>query len=312
MQPAEADLVTCKYDVERKHALEQRLSHVRESLAAEHERRLDLAERLRVEQEDVERLEGMSFASFLATLRGIRDERLSAEREQYVAARLQHDGVVATVTALQAQAAEVEAELAALAGAEARYEAALAAREQQLLASDAPGRDALLPLVEELGTLRSTLRELDEAAAAADAADRALSRVAELLGKAAEWGALDLLGGGLIATALKHERIKEAGEAAAVARKEMQRLGTELSDAGMAAAGLEVELGEFAAAADFWLDGFLSDWLVQDRIKEARQRVETSQAGVHRIRDRVRAEAARLRERAAAVEADRRLHLEQV
>lgn len=305
-----AGLVTLKYDVRRRQSALLRLPGVRAALAAEQKRQRRAAEQLRLEQEDVKRMEGTSFASLIASVRGIRDERLRAEREEEAAARLRLDDAVAAVASLQARVAELEAELASLENADARYKAALAAREQQVLGSDSAHRYRLAAIADQLGTVQAAARELDEAVAAGDAADRALGKVEVLLNKAADWGSWDMLGGGMIATAMKHERIGEAREAATRAREKLQRLGTELSDVGMSGAGLEVEVGGFADFADFWMDGLIADWFVQNRIDEARGRVADARKKVRDLLARLRAEAVRPRRRARELEDQRRAVLE--
>jgi hypothetical protein len=305
-----AALVTLKYDVQRRQTALLRLPRVRAALAAEQKRQRHLTEQLHLEQEDVKRMEGTSFASLIASVRGIRDERLRVEREEEVAARLRLDESVAAIAALQAQAAELESEFASLEGAEARYEDALAAREQQVLGSDSAARRRFTAIADELGTLQAAARELHEAAAAGEAADKALAHVEALLEKAADWGTWDMLGGGMIATAMKHERLGQAREAAARARESLQRLGIELSDLGMSGAGLEAQVGEFADLADFWMDGLIADWFVQNRIDEARSRVQGARKQVRGLVNRLRDDAIRPRRRAAELETERRALLE--
>jgi hypothetical protein len=311
MQTAALDLVSCKYDVQRKHTAEPRIARVREALAAEQKRRQELSRQLRMEQDDVERLEGMSFAAFVATLRGVKDERLRAERDEYLAARLRHDESVASAAALEAQLAELQAELASLDGAEARYEAALAAREQQVLASGSAARHRLQALAQEMGTLRATARELDEGAAAAHASEAALGEVLAMLEKAVEWGQWDMWGaGGLITTAIKHDHIEKARKAAGRARQTLQRLSIELADVGMEGGGLEVEVGELLGAADYFMDVFWVDLAVQRRIEDARDNVKKAGRQVVALIGRLQAEAARTAERTAALEGERRTLLE--
>lgn len=307
-----AGLVTLKNDVRRRQSALLRLPSVRAALAAEQKRQRRAAEQLRLEQEDVKRMEGTSFASLIASVRGIRDERLRMEREEEVAARLRLDDAVAAVASLQEQVAELKAELASLDNADARYKAALAAREQQILGSDSAQRDRLFAIEDELGTVHAAARELNQAVAAGDAADGALGKVEVLLKKAADWGSADMLGGGMITAAIKHGQIEEAREAATRAREKLQRLGTELSDVGMSGAGLEVEAGGFADFADFWMDGLIADWFVQDRIDQALSRVADARKKVRDLLAHLRVEAVRPRRRARELEDQRRALLEAV
>lgn len=86
---AELEQVRQKLDRARK------LSAVMEDLKAQHEERKRAAEdALKVlyrEQEDVEELERLSFASFLARIRGEQAERLDQERREAVAAKARYD-----------------------------------------------------------------------------------------------------------------------------------------------------------------------------------------------------------------------------
>lgn len=307
MQAPDLDLTTCEYDVQRKHAADQRLARLLQARTEEEKRRDGLAEQLRVEEEDVVRLEGMSWAAFVATLRGIKDERLKAERSEYVAAKLRYDECTAALDALRTQIDDVAHEVKSLEGAEARYQAALAAREQQVLASAAPERERVAAVAREIGAERARIHELDEAAAAAHAAIKALETVHKSLDDAASWGALDTwAGGGLISTAIKHGHIDEASRAAGHARQALQRLDIELTDVGVESGALEVRLGEFDTFADFFFDNIWTNLGVQDRIKDAQRRVIHAAEQVQALRTRVGADIDRARERIEQLETKRR------
>lgn len=307
MDASDLDLATCEYDVRRKQAAEQRHARLIGAHIQE-EKRLDaLARTLRIEEEDVERLEGMSLAAFITTLRGIRDERLKAEREEYVAAKLRYDESAAALESLLKQITEVGAEVREMTGAEARYEAALAARERQVLASSPVIREQVAAVAQEMGRERARVRELEESLTAADAAARALGAVRKELGNAANWGTWDTWGGGgLISTAMKHSYIDRAREAAARARQALQRLNIELADVGIDGEGLEVQLGEFHTLADYLLDGFWTDMSVQCRIEDASHRVVHAARQVAALGTRLRAEAVRAARRIGELEGERR------
>jgi hypothetical protein len=307
MEPSELDLATCVYDMQRKHAIDLRHARLMGRQALEEQRRDGLARQLRIEEEDVERLEGMSLAAFIATLRGVKDERLKAEREEYVAAKLRYDESAAAVEALRAQVADVGREMDGLRGAETRYEAALAAREQQLLASDSAERERLAAIAGEMGAERARIHELNEAATAAAAALQALQSVDKSLDSAASWGAWDTWGGGgLISTAMKHDHIDKARHAAAGARQALQRLNIELADVGMQGGALEVEMSGLESFADYFMDNFWTDMSVQGRIRDARARVAHAAQQVTAVHGRLRADGIRAAERVEQLEAERR------
>jgi hypothetical protein len=57
------------------------------------------------------------------------------------------------------------------------------------------------------------------------------------------------------------------------AKYDLSRFGKELNDVNMVC-DLNMDVGGFLTFADFFFDGVVADWLVQDRINEARRQVD--------------------------------------
>ncbi len=129
-------------------------------------------------------------------------------------------------------------------------------------------------------------REVEEAIDAGERALACLDRAAESLGSASGWGLLDIFGGGLLSGLAKHHRIGEAQEALQEAQSSLAAFSRELSDV-RGVAGLKVDIGRGWTFADFFLDGAISDIVVQSKIEDVRNRVD-------RARDTVRDALARL------------------
>ena len=55
--------------------------------------------------------------------------------------------------------------------------------------------------------------------------------------------------------------------------KKKMNNGRELNDVNMAC-NLNINTGDFLSFADYFFDGFVVDWMVQDRINNARHQVE--------------------------------------
>src|SRR5215468_10640286 len=176
--------------------LKARAGEIRAQLSA---LRADLA----VDQEDVGRLEGLSFTRVLASMAGSRDERLGRERAEAEASRYRVAEAQARYAALDADLHEARRRLVALAGAPAAYAAVLEAKERYLTASGDLRGQALL----------------------------ALDRARDRLNSASGWSTYDtFFGGGAIASAVKHERMDEAADATAEADQRLAVLRTELAD----------------------------------------------------------------------------------
>lgn len=116
-------------------------------------------------------------------------------------------------------------------------------------------------------------QEIREAIGAGARALSSLRAAQEKLESARKWGIVDLLGGGFVSDLFKHSRMNEAAEYMETAKRDLQRFQKELGDVQVPLE-LRMEVGTFLSFADFFFDGLVADYLVQTRIKEAREQVE--------------------------------------
>ena len=92
-------------------------------------------------------------------------------------------------------------------------------------------------------------REIEEAIAAGKEALEALEDAADSLDSAKRWGIVDILGGGLITSVIKHSRLGDANHALADARVALARFSAELDDV-RDVAGLTAEVNRWNAFFD--------------------------------------------------------------
>ena len=93
------------------------------------------------------------------------------------------------------------------------------------------------------------------------------------LNSAGNWGLVDLFGGGLLSTFVKHAKMNDAEELVQQARGALRRFQKELMDVDNVPE-FHIETGDFIAFADYFFDGLIADWLVQSRISDAKQQVD--------------------------------------
>lgn len=132
-------------------------------------------------------------------------------------------------------------------------------------------------------------QEIMEAIEAGERALDSLRGAQKALGSAKNWGLYDLLGGGLIASLIKRDRMKDAADLMEEARRDLRIFEKELRDVELTS-GLHIETDDFLAFADFFFDGAVADFLMQTRIAETKERVDEAA-------DRVTALLAALKER---------------
>ena len=122
--------------------------------------------------------------------------------------------------------------------------------------------------------------EMNEAYAAGERALQSLYAAQDYLRSAGNWGIFDMLGGGFISTMAKRSKMRDANACMEQAQHDMQRFQQELRDV-TAIPGLYLEMDDFIGFADYFFDGLLADLLVQSRIREAQEKVDTAIEQVH-------------------------------
>ena len=116
-------------------------------------------------------------------------------------------------------------------------------------------------------------KEKREAIEAGRRALNSLRTAKENLNSAKNWGLVDMFGGGFFTTMLKHSKMDQAKRNMEQAKYDLRSFSRELNDVNMAC-NLNINTGDFLSFADYFFDGFVVDWVVQDRINNAKRQVE--------------------------------------
>ena len=126
--------------------------------------------------------------------------------------------------------------------------------------------------------------EIQEAADAADDALVYLDSAAASLNKARHWGIADIAGGGPIITMVKRNHMRDARYQMEQARNALRNFSRELNDLRLFD-GIDLDSDQFLGFADYFFDNPITDFLVQNKITEARYQVSQAIERVTRIRD---------------------------
>lgn len=124
-------------------------------------------------------------------------------------------------------------------------------------------------------------KEKREAIDSGERALRSLRSAQANLDSAKNWGIWDILGGGIISTFAKHSKMDQAKQDMEQAKYDLRSFSRELQDVNMTC-NLDIETGDFLSFADWFFDGFIVDFMVQDRIDNARVQV---QIAIRRVED---------------------------
>lgn len=303
-------------------ALDRELAEIREKLAgrgrleamlaeldgeqqALRERKRALRAELDKEQADVDALEGMSLAAIWQTVLGRREEALDRERREAAAARANYQSAVRALEDVEGRWRQTRERLRALDGLEDRCRALLEEKRRRMAQSDPALGGRIRELEEKLAACRSMCREMEEAVRAGRQAAFDLDSAGGKLESAGSWGVYDMLGGGMLATAIKHSRMDAARDLMYQAQCALSRFRSELADVKVQA-DLGLEVGAFETFGDYFFDGFLFDWMVQSKIRDSQDSVNETRSRVEAALGKLEDLRVRTEQEAAALEAELR------
>lgn len=282
--PAIARLDRASADLLDHAGLTRDLAEARAALTAATEQCERLERGLAEEERDVDRLEGVSVRRMVAAVRGSRDVDLDRERAEVdtaasavARARSERDAIEVRVDVLRRG-------LERLADAEQAYESALAgvATAAEVSRAGGIGASGPGPVIDPVMVVRATQvlarrRERREVAQAVTAGREARGRLADALRalrSAGGWSAWDTFGGGgIISSAIKHDRMDEAAQLIEQTRVALQRFGRELDDLGLPGIVLPTTDG-LTRGVDIWFDNIFTDLSVRNRIASSTRSVE--------------------------------------
>lgn len=233
----------------------------------EKKRRDSLNIKLLSEGRDIERLDGITLSNLWHTLRSTKDLTRHKEQEEYLLAKLKVEEADNSIQFMEKELVRLTNSLKGIGDPEAEYRKAIREKEENLLRSGGVNARLLFEMADQLGVIKAEIRELEEAISAGKTAKKALISVEKKLGSAQGWGVVDILGGGLITTAIKHSHITDARKEIGQAQQHLRNFQRELTDVNTTEEAFNI--GQFSTLADFILDGFLFDLIVQSQINKA-------------------------------------------
>lgn len=244
-----------------------------------------LVRHLADEEQDVDRLEGVSVRRLITAARGTREADLDRERAEVDTAASRLARAEAEREAVRSEVEELRGRLHLLEDAEASYELALAdvvaaADVSRLTGIDptaGPGPTIDPQLVVRAANLlarRRERREVAQAVLAGHAAVRVLHDALSALRSASSWSTWDTLaGGGLISSAVKHQRMDEARARIERAGPALATFSRELDDLGLPGIVLPSTDG-LTRGVDIFFDNIFTDVAVGRRISASLRSVE--------------------------------------
>jgi len=302
-------LVEVKEKMRIRQKLQGDLIQIQQILSEERARLKQLEAELKKEGADVEKLEELSLTGLFYQILGGKEEQLKKERQKYLTVKLKYDECRDSVSALIEDQDELNKKISAYGAIDSQYRSILVAKEKLIAEAHDENTERLIRFSEELADVQSDVKELEEAISAGNAILEGLGSVINSLKSAKNWGTWDMLGSGVISTAIKHSRIDDARKSAHQAQQLLRRFQRELADVE-SNTELTIDIGSFTKFADYFFDGLIVDWVVQSRISRSLESTVQVQKAVRDIISSLKQSMMKAQKEANRISKERRTLLE--
>ena len=256
--------------------MEETLCKKREELRARRkqleEKMLELSVEHRREVQDVKDLEGLTMTSILSSLSGTKQKNLEKEQKEAEEAALRLEEAKGVLEQVEKELQSVDSEVRRLRGSKEKYETAFKEKAVQMEAAGV--QTGFSDLEEKLGKLETEFIEVSDVLQLGYALRSQLQGIMDILWSSRNWGWADLLGGGPVTGALKRDRMEQARKALAGLDMILEYFRKKFRETPVVSRISYEEWGNDLFAADFLLDGFVIDALVQVDIVDCQAEME--------------------------------------
>lgn len=236
------------------------------------EKMLELSVEHRREVQDVKDLEGLTMTSILSSLSGTKQKNLEKEQKEAEEAALRLEEAKGVLEQVEKELQSVDHQVRQLRGSKEKYETALKEKAVQMEAAGV--KTGFSELEEKLGKLETEFIEVSDVLQLGYALRSQLQGIMDILRSSRNWGWADLLGGGPVTGALKRDRMEQARKALAGLDMILEYFRKKFREAPVVSRISYEEWGNDLFAADFLLDGFVIDALVQVDIVDCQAEME--------------------------------------
>ncbi|WMJ86531.1 hypothetical protein [Anaerocolumna sp. MB42-C2] len=237
---------------------------------------------LNKEEADIEHLNKKNLTAIFYTILGSKEEQMEKERQEVLAARLKLEDNIKQMDETRYQISKLMEERKKYENNERLYNNLYKRKYNLLKESSTEESQKVLELEDKISHYKAYIKEIQEAILAGKRVMEQIDSAESSLDSAEGWGTWDMFGGGLLTDMIKHSHIDDAKAAASRIQTLLNQFRTELADIKINSE-IHIEIEGFAKFADFFLDGLISDWVIQSRINESLDSVRNVKDEVNNV-----------------------------
>lgn len=241
-----------------------------------------LNKQLMKEEKDVEKLQTLSFSNLLHSLINDKDEKLTAEQKEVLIVKAQIDNLEYEINATEGQINELNKKLNNIGDIQSRYETLFEDKKAYIEAEMPDKWQEIDRHTKKKYQFMQMQKEVREALAAGKTVMNSVESIKDSLDSAAGWGVYDMIGGGMISTMIKRDHMDQAQNKINHLQYDLKNFNRELQDV-KSSLNIDLQIGNFLGFADWFFDGFFVDMMVQSKINDALNQINSVKSKVQVI-----------------------------
>jgi hypothetical protein len=278
-------LQTKKLNLEKKVSSLERLKEERNEAKVQMAQAMDIFKK---ESKDVEKMENSSLKSYIAMIAGRYGETLQKERQEMVEAKLKYDRAKEAFNKLDEKVKHHEGLKEELESVTRTYNEKLNDLKEKMIKENPRFKKLYENKRADYDKKSKELIELVEAIDAGSIVLKELNEAKKAFDSAANWGVFDMVGGGLLATMAKHNKINEGKRILNSVSNSLKDFNRELKDVDQSKfIDMNIDLSDFLTFADYFFDGIFADFTVQSRINNVKSKIATGIREIQRINEKL-------------------------
>ena len=242
-----------------------------------------LKKQLEKENLDVDKLEKISLSKFYHTIKGDVEDTMQKEKREAWRAKLKVDTANQELKDIRNRINKFSGKVSQYSHLKKEYNQCIEDKEKLIRNSNTEIKEQLDYIVNKQIEYTNNMKEINEAIVAGDNLFESLNEVEKHLHSAKNWGTYDIIGGGILSTAIKHGKLDNAAAQINRTQSYLSAFRTELADVGKSIENMNIDISSFLRFADYFFDGLFADISVQSKINDALNQVNITIKKVNNI-----------------------------
>ena len=266
--------------IKLKKSLKEEVNILEDQLEKDEKKLYDLEKDLKKEKNDVDNLYKFSVSNIIATVLNNKENKLEKEEQEYLIVKSKYDELLANINILKKDLVSKRNKLKTLDNCEEEYNKVI--NEKIKLIKDYGSYDAkekILNLDKRINNIINESRKIKEVYEVGKKLIREVSYAKDELKNAKNWGILDIVGGDMMSSIVKHNKIKKANDKFYKIKELISSFNKELGDIKLN----NISFSTITVTLDLFLDNIFTDISVQNKINDALNSIEEVKIKVERV-----------------------------